>query len=89
VNKPVTSDEFVAEMSHNPNPFEVPYVAMSTPDKPQTLDEFVAEMKKDIETFEANWRKQNKVEPGGWPLEMGGGDWYDQFVLFEATGDKS
>lgn len=83
---PVTTDEFVAELSHSPQPFEVPYAAMN---KPQTLDDFVAEMRKDIDTFEANWRRQHAENPKHWPMELGGGDWYEQFMMFESSGDKS
>lgn len=53
-----------------------------------TLEEFIAEMKKDIDKFEVNWRKQNVAKPEHWPMEMNEGDWYEQFLMFEASGEK-
>jgi hypothetical protein len=56
-------------------------------EKPYTLDQFVAEMKQDLERFAISWRKQNAKKPEHWPMEMNVGDWYDQFLMFEQSGD--
>lgn len=53
-----------------------------------TLDQYVQQLKKDVEEFEAMWRKNHATRPQEWPLSMGEGDWYEQFLMFESTGNK-
>ena len=58
-------------------------------DGAMTIEDFVASIRGDIAKFEANWKAQAKVDPKNWPAVMNEGDWYDQFLIFEASGDKS
>lgn len=59
------------------------------PQPKPTLEDFVAEMKADVDRFATNWRKNHAATPEEWPMQMDGGDWYDQFLMFESSGDKS
>ena len=54
----------------------------------QTLDEFLAKMRKDLDQFEKNWRAENSQDPDDWPMKMGAGDWYEQFLMLDYSGDK-
>lgn len=52
------------------------------------LATFVKQMHADIDAFAANWLKGHAKEPEQWPLTNGEGDWYDQFLIFESSGQN-
>lgn len=55
----------------------------------QSLDDFCTDMQKDLERFKANWLKEREKNPDNWPLSMGAGDWYEQFLMFLSQGTES
>ena len=59
------------------------------PEPQPTLEAFVAIMKADIDRFAANWRAQHAAKPEEWPLQMNEGDWYDQFLMYESSGERT
>lgn len=46
----------------------------------ETLDAFVARTQQELADFEKSYRDGNSVAPDQWPLEMGAGDWDEQFL---------
>jgi hypothetical protein len=52
------------------------------------LSEFKRQIDSDITKFAENWLEQNVLNARDWPLEMEPGDWYDQFLIFEANKDE-
>jgi hypothetical protein len=52
------------------------------------LSEFRKEMIEDIDKFSEHWLDKNVSNARDWPLEMEPGDWYDQFLIFEANKDE-
>ena len=52
-----------------------------------TIDVFVASMRHHLAHFEDNWKTMREKKPEDWPEKMGQGDWYDQFLIFMASGD--
>jgi len=66
-----------------------PLLKDSPPEREEmSLDEFLAEMRRDMDTFERSWKKNAEKTPEQWPLKMKPGDWYDQFIIFESSGEK-
>lgn len=51
------------------------------------LEEYIASMKARLDRFEKHWKEKSVVEPDFYPMEMGEGDWDDQFIF--AFGDES
>lgn len=55
----------------------------------QTLEAFVAELRQDANRFERHWVKMNKTKPGQYPMQMGGGEWWEQFLAWcEMSGEE-
>ena len=53
-----------------------------------TLDKFLEEQQRSLEQFAVWWADQHEVDPEGWPLEMGAGDWDEQWTMFEFSSDN-
>ena len=49
------------------------------------LREFVRIMHSDIDAFENYWIENNDKRSAHFPMQMGEGDWYEQFLAFEET----
>lgn len=45
-----------------------------------TIDEFERQIKAEVENFFIRYRRQNKINPYTWPIDMAEGEWYDQIV---------
>ena len=48
-----------------------------------TLDEFALELRTSVEEFIENWRNKHQSQPLEFPLELEGGDWWEQFIAIE------
>lgn len=48
-----------------------------------TLKEFVIKTKSDLDFFEEWWIENNKNTPKEFPIELGEGDWLEQFHFFD------
>jgi len=46
------------------------------------IAEFETEIKNELENFFKFWYENNKKKPEHFPLEMGYGDWFEQFIFF-------
>lgn len=61
----------------------------SPPTFDQRLEDFVAELRQDANKFERYWVRKNKENPSQFPMQMGGGDWFEQFLAWcELTGEE-
>ena len=49
-----------------------------------TLDQYLAEFRIEIAQFETYWRDNHASESDEFPMEMGAGDWDEQFLFFRA-----
>lgn len=49
------------------------------------LELFVRDLRNDVLRFERYWVKMNKQEPAAFPMFMGSGDWFEQFLSFVTT----
>lgn len=47
-----------------------------------TFEEFIEEKQKDLYRFVEFWKEKNKSNPDVYPIEMGEGDWDEQFDLY-------
>lgn len=56
----------------------------------QKLEHFVAELRQDANRFERYWLRQHKEKPERFPMAMGGGEWWEQFLAWcEMTGEEA
>jgi hypothetical protein len=51
----------------------------------QSLEDFVKELRADANRFERYWVKMNKTQPDRYPMRIGGGDWWEQFLAWLET----
>lgn len=51
-----------------------------------TLEEFKQTILKDLEGFEKEWEEGRQANPDHYPLELGEGDWFEQFLSFQIGG---
>lgn len=51
----------------------------------QSLEDFVKELRADANRFERHWVQQHKTKPDQYPMKMGGGDWWEQFLAWLET----
>ncbi len=49
-----------------------------------TLDEFVKCLRASVDEFDANWRERNAKDGSDYPMQMGEGDWWEQFMAYES-----
>jgi hypothetical protein len=47
-----------------------------------TFEEYIREMRHKLDEFERNWKFKNSLHPKHYPMDMGGGDWDEQFDIF-------
>ena len=46
----------------------------------QTLDEFINESHTELRLFFEFWYRRHVEDPVTWPLSMGPGEWFEQFI---------
>lgn len=51
----------------------------------QNLEDFVKELREDVLRFERMWVRKHKKTPKQYPMKMGSGDWFEQFMVFITT----
>lgn len=49
------------------------------------LQEFIQETKQDADRFDKMWSERCQKDPENWPLEMDGGEWFEQLLAFITT----
>ncbi len=50
-----------------------------------SLDEFLEEVRTKLVDFEVRWRRGRQAEPAGWPMRQLPGDWWEQFIMYDAA----
>lgn len=53
-----------------------------------TLDEFKAKTERALQSFRQFWLGMNDAQDDSYPLEMGEGDWFEQFLSHLERMDK-
>lgn len=49
-----------------------------------TFEQYLIELRRDVEQFKTYWRDNNAATPDEFPMEMGLGDWDEQFLFCRA-----
>ena len=60
---------------------------MNKEESKMTLREYVWQTKMDLDEFENWWNQNHDKEPNDFPLELGEGDWDEQFNMFVSIID--